>query len=348
MPGAPIGTGGPIVGPGPPRPFRDSHLFVHGYPHHHHDYDHHSYGHHYHTYHNSYHHLNDNHHHVHSDWRPESYDCQDGSSNLWGDSKKLYCCKNQNVGCDSAPKYDCGAGLLNYKHGWSLAKKMWRCKEKGLGCGDDGKPVPFDCLKGRENWRDGWSNEKKHWCCRNVHIGCEQPRPEEPTSEPFDCRAGLWNFREGWSKTKKDYCCRHHELGCESRPDVVIYPFTNKPVAKCAGVESEISSCVREPCLDLCEPVHCEFSDWSVWSNLGGCFGLCQRERRIIQPNNDCGRPCHGPKVVTKAGGSSCMPDSECELEGDVNCHWDDWSEWSNTCFDVVVDQTDFFTESKK
>ncbi|CAL1130858.1 unnamed protein product [Cladocopium goreaui] len=179
-------------------------------------------------------------------------------------------------------------------------------------------------------------------CCRNVHIGCEQPRPEEPTSEPFDCRAGVWNFREGWSKTKKDYCCRHHELGCESRPDVVIYPFTNKPVAKCAGVESEISSCVREPCLDLCEPVHCEFSDWSVWSNLGGCFGLCQRERRIIQPNNDCGRPCHGPKVVTKAGGSSCMPDSECELEGDVNCHWDDWSEWSNTCFDVVVDQPCF------
>eukprot|EP00435_Cladocopium_sp_Y103_P007528 s3067_g2.t1 len=177
-------------------------------------------------------------------------------------------------------------------------------------------------------------------CCRNVHIGCEQPRPEEPTSEPFDCRAGLWNFREGWSKTKKDYCCRHHELGCESRPDVVIFPFTNKPVAKCAGVESEISSCVREPCLDLCEPVHCEFSDWSLWSNLGGCFGLCQRERKIIQPNNECGRPCHGPKVVTKAGGSSCMPDSECELEGDVNCHWDDWSEWSNTCFDVVVDQT--------
>lgn len=340
MPGTPIGTGGPIVGPGPPRPFRDSHLFVHGYPHHHHDYDHHSYGHHYHTYHNSYHHINDDHHHVHSDWRPESYDCQDGSSSLWGDNKKLYCCKNQNVGCDSAPKYDCGAGLLNYKHGWSLAKKMWCCKEKGLGCGDDGKPVPFDCLKGRENWRDGWSDAKKHWCCRNVHIGCEQPRPEEPTSEPFDCRAGLWNFREGWSKTKKDYCCRHHELGCESRPDVVIFPFTNKPVAKCAGVESEISSCVREPCLDLCEPVHCEFSDWSLWSNLGGCFGLCQRERKIIQPNNECGRPCHGPKVVTKAGGSSCMPDSECELEGDVNCHWDDWSEWSNTCFDVVVDQT--------
>eukprot|EP00438_Fugacium_kawagutii_P013744 Skav210282 [mRNA] locus=scaffold2977:281867:288167:- [translate_table: standard] len=131
MPGTPIGTSGAIVGPGPPRPehpFRDSHLFIHDYPHQHHDYDHHDGNHH--SYVQHYHHLADHH---DPDWRPETYDCQDGASSSWGDNKKLYCCKNQNIGCDSAPKYDCGAGLLNYKYGWSSAKKMWCCKEKGLG-----------------------------------------------------------------------------------------------------------------------------------------------------------------------------------------------------------------------
>eukprot|EP00913_Durusdinium_trenchii_P032764 g30671.t1 len=102
-----------------------------------------------------------------------------------------------------------------------------------------------------------------------------------------------------------------------------VFPFNDKPVGKCAGFEKEVSSCLAASCLETCEPVNCEFSDWSHWSNLGGCFGLCQRERSIIQRNNDCGRPCHGPRVMTKGGGSGCMADSRCQLQEDVNCHWD-------------------------
>ncbi|CAJ1438127.1 unnamed protein product [Effrenium voratum] len=156
---------------------------------------------------------------------------------------------------------------------------------------------------------------------------------------PFDCNAGLWNFREGWSHIKKDWCCTHANKGCEENPDVVILPSTDKPVAKCAGFDKELSACMQPPCLDSCEAVHCEFSDWSMWSNLGGCYGLCQRERRILQQNNECGRPCHGPKVVTKAGGAECLPEDRCRFQGNVDCVWDDWSQWSNTCYNVVMDQ---------
>lgn len=212
---------------------------------------------------------------------------------------------------------------------------------KGLGCNDDGFAVPFDCLAGRNNWREGWSKSKKEWCCRHTDIGCEQePGDERPTRPPFACRVGYWNFREGWSSDKKEYCCKFEGLGCEDKPDVVVFPFNDKPVGKCAGFEKEVSSCLAASCLETCEPVNCEFSDWSHWSNLGGCFGLCQRERSIIQRNNDCGRPCHGPRVMTKGGGSGCMADSRCQLQEDVNCHWDDWSEWSDTCYNPLVDQT--------
>ncbi|CAE7395141.1 Spon1, partial [Symbiodinium sp. CCMP2456] len=151
------------------------------------------------------------------------------------------------------------------------------------------------------------------------HLGHLVHHPAPPL---FNCHAGLWNFRKAWSQEKKDWCCDREHLGCESEPDVVILPATNKPVAKCQGFETQKESCHNTPCEETCDPVHCEFSDWSSWENLGGCFGLCQRERRIVQANNICGRPCSGPKVVTKAGGHLCVPDDRCSMLGNVDCQW--------------------------
>eukprot|EP00439_Symbiodinium_sp_Y106_P057305 s453_g8.t1 len=206
-------------------------------------------------------------------------------------------------------------------------------------------------------------------CCHHSHIACEHEpgKPHlghlvaHPAPPLFNCRAGLWNFRKAWfrlqpasgrramcfrlftcthSTASLDWCCDREHLGCESEPDVVILPATNKPVAKCQGFETQKESCHSTPCEETCEPVHCEFSDWSSWENLGGCFGLCQRERRIVQANNICGRPCSGPKVTTKAGGHLCVPDDRCSMLGNVDCQWTEWSTWSHTCFNIEVDQS--------
>jgi len=38
--------------------------------------------------------------------------------------------------------------------------------------------VRFDCRAGLANWRIGWNQEKKAWCCRNKRLGCEHEHGE--------------------------------------------------------------------------------------------------------------------------------------------------------------------------
>lgn len=145
----------------------------------------------------------------------------------------------------------------------------------------------------------------------------------------FDCHDGLWNFRAGWSKSKKDWCCANQRLGCENVPDVVIVESTDQPVARCQGRESEIAPCSNPQCPHQCTPIDCSFGDWTPWSSMGGCYGLCQRERKIRETNNECGQPCRGPRVMTKSG-PGCHPEEGCMSHGDPNCTWEDWGEWSD------------------
>eukprot|EP00930_Biecheleria_cincta_P096731 TRINITY_DN88536_c0_g1_i1.p1 TRINITY_DN88536_c0_g1~~TRINITY_DN88536_c0_g1_i1.p1 ORF type:complete len:1777 (+),score=234.93 TRINITY_DN88536_c0_g1_i1:51-5333(+) len=284
-----------------------------------------------------------------SERRLATYDCHAGASNPagWPDDQKCYCCEFQNVGCDDQHRFDCTAGLANWKAGWSQDKMTWCCAHKNLGCQESGTgSEPFDCDAGFNQWQQDWSDPKKNWCCSNKNKGCAPPTagydplaPAKPGEELYDCQEGLWNFRIDWSRQKKDYCCAHQHLGCEGRPDVTILDDTSGVVAKCAGSEKEFQRCEEEDCNANCQPEDCVFQAWSQWSNLGGCYGLCQRERTIIKVNNACGKPCAGPRVMTQAGGQ-CQPDDKCHLGIKVDCQWNEWSAWSNTCEHVLVDQS--------
>lgn len=61
----------------------------------------------------------------------------------------------------------------------------------------------------------------------------------------------------------------------------------------CHGMERHWRKCPELQACDECLPMDCEFSFWSEWSPVGGCSGLCQRQRHPGH-NNECGNPCSG------------------------------------------------------
>ena len=56
-------------------------------------------------------------------------------------------------------------------------------------------------------------------------------------------------------------------------------------------------------------PKDCGFSEWGDWTPLGGCSGLCSRERGIMVKNNECGKPCLGATQET-AQRDGCLESS--------------------------------------
>ncbi|CAJ1420422.1 unnamed protein product [Effrenium voratum] len=96
---------------------------------------------------------------------------------------------------------------------------------------------------------------------------------------------------------------------------------------ECEGQEKEVGACDKTyPCESLCQPRNCQFAQWSDWFSLGGCIGLCSRQRDVVQSNNECGRPCLGAKIET-ARHPDCLPTS-CSIHP-ANCKWSTWSQWS-------------------
>jgi len=98
----------------------------------------------------------------------------------------------------------------------------------------------------------------------------------------------------------------------------------------CSGTEVSIELCVDLPPCGECKPQECMFSAWKDWS-AGDCTGLCERQRTVETPNNECGIPCTGGLIET-SNQSACQT-SPCLLKQD--CEWDDWSTWggcSCTC----------------
>ncbi|CAE8614602.1 unnamed protein product, partial [Polarella glacialis] len=276
--------------------------------------------------------------------RLESYDCHASLANwkaAWSDAKKTWCCRYQNLGCDQHV-HNCQDGLANWMTKWSYQKKLFCCETKQVGC-EAGQQGKHDCDAGLLNWRMGWSDEKTHWCCVNHHKGCDLALHAEPQGPKplFDCDAGLWNFRVGWAQPKKDWCCSNRHVGCERQPHVEIVESTDEAVAKCSGHEKEFQDCANPTCPFTCVSQDCEFGSWSEWDPMGGCYGLCQRERRILRKNNECGKPCAGARVMTK-GGDGCAPPpgAQChQSAGSLDCMWDAWNEWS-ICKDMLKQQS--------
>jgi len=81
--------------------------------------------------------------------------------------------------------------------------------------------------------------------------------------------------------------------------------------------------CPGLPTCSTCQPIDCRFAAWGDWYGGGGCTGLAIRQRGISNPNNECGTPCSGPKVETKA---FILP--ECTSKK-VDCEMGQWSSWS-------------------
>jgi len=92
---------------------------------------------------------------------------------------------------------------------------------------------------------------------------------------------------------------------------------------ECNTTESAFASCLLSSC-DSCVPgpdQDAQLSDWSEWSTVDPCAGLCQRNRSIVKNNSDCGQPASGALVET----TSCP--SECTRR---DCVFNDWEEWSS------------------
>jgi len=92
----------------------------------------------------------------------------------------------------------------------------------------------------------------------------------------------------------------------------------------CRGFEKSFATCDELPsCTQECEPRQCQFSAWAEWYDAGGCSGLCLRHRGIQISSNECGAPCVGPQIESKA----CEKEA-CILESQ-DCSLSVWSDWS-------------------
>lgn len=107
----------------------------------------------------------------------------------------------------------------------------------------------------------------------------------------------------------------------------------------CEGRQSEFASCDDLPECDDCEPENCKFSPWVEWTE-GSCDGLCER-RRGFKKNNECGEPCEGVTIDSKAGSGcyDCIDSADKEQpssgpgngtkdDDDSRCSWSDWGDW--------------------
>jgi len=96
-----------------------------------------------------------------------------------------------------------------------------------------------------------------------------------------------------------------------------------RAAAECSGYDEEWGLCPDlQPC-QQCSPVDCAFTSWGDWYEGGGCTGLVFRQRMVKTANNECGLPCDGPKIESKAHVlDTCMlKPQDCKLSA--------WTAWS-------------------
>lgn len=90
---------------------------------------------------------------------------------------------------------------------------------------------------------------------------------------------------------------------------------------RCDGEQGEVSICnIRD-----CEETKCQDCIWGEWMDYTPCTceGLQDRHRSIQKVNNNCGKPCTGPRVDTRECVAECQKDK-------VKCEMEDWSAWTS------------------
>lgn len=93
---------------------------------------------------------------------------------------------------------------------------------------------------------------------------------------------------------------------------------------KCAGTQVNQTVCNSNTVCDRCDPIPCEFADWSEWQEPT-CDGLCERSRTVLAINNECGDPCRGALTETKQCEADCNKPRDCLLSP-----WDSWGQCSD------------------
>eukprot|EP00929_Paragymnodinium_shiwhaense_P029094 TRINITY_DN16758_c0_g1_i1.p1 TRINITY_DN16758_c0_g1~~TRINITY_DN16758_c0_g1_i1.p1 ORF type:complete len:1540 (-),score=253.91 TRINITY_DN16758_c0_g1_i1:359-4978(-) len=97
----------------------------------------------------------------------------------------------------------------------------------------------------------------------------------------------------------------------------------------CHGYDEQWGDCPSLPSCSNCQPVNCQFSAWGVWFDAGGCTGVKFRHREVDVSNNECGKPCSGPKTQTARSMKK-----ECVVPP-VDCKLSEWEDWSGCVLDM-------------
>jgi len=180
-----------------------------------------------------------------------SFECESDtldSRGGWSFEKKVWCCENKNVGCETDDSSDSRASMITVEKpdvmlattrtyttttttpfypcdvlqvsSWDAGQQAWCCLHMNRGCPQTTTELPHDCEANLATWNTAWSAGKKDWCCRRERVGCpfEVPNPPELPPKPiglgYNCASGWSNWEIGWSKEKKAWCCEFENLGC--------------------------------------------------------------------------------------------------------------------------------------
>lgn len=93
--------------------------------------------------------------------------------------------------------------------------------------------------------------------------------------------------------------------------------------ATCSGFAEEVGLCPDlMPCAG-CTPINCQFGSWGTWYEELTCTGVCFRKRTITKHHNECGTPCSGKSIESKA----CLK-SDCDTAVH-DCAFSSWTGWS-------------------
>mmetsp|Transcript_26237 Transcript_26237/g.55659 ORF Transcript_26237/g.55659 Transcript_26237/m.55659 type:complete len:1597 (+) Transcript_26237:60-4850(+) len=107
--------------------------------------------------------------------------------------------------------------------------------------------------------------------------------------------------------------------------------FQGHDSSRCTGSQLNVSVCpFVKSCTPECIPRPCLFDSWGEWTTPT-CTGLCERQRRVAQTNNECGEPCGGSLLETKTCPAECQAKKDCKVS--------EWSEWSQCAANAVSGQ---------
>lgn len=224
----------------------------------------------------------------------DPYECSEDAE--WTAVKRAWCCNNRGVGCapvvqppgtelgaarpapeptvvgasfgESAPSFDCDAGLAQWRRVWSDEKKAFCCKE--VLCEDSGSDSTapasptagaaarpqawYDCADGRSTW-ELWPPSKKSWCCQGGFI---------PTCDAYDCGDGQ---QEAWFPDKSAWCCAQRGRCAISETTTVLHFDCSQDAERW---EKAWSSSKKAWCCATskvaCDPFDCAPAAEGMWS----------------------------------------------------------------------------------